>query len=75
MTSNTAPVRRRSPVVVEWVYVRYRTVLLVAGAAVLAAAFGVWWFAVGRGTGSAEPAAAAVEPAAAQETSARIVRV
>ncbi len=46
----------RSPVVVEWIYIRYRTVLLLGGLLLLAAAGGmVWW-----GTGAADREGAVV---------------
>jgi len=42
MTSKAYPVKRRSPVVVEWMYVRYRTLLVLAGLLMIAVALGVW---------------------------------
>jgi hypothetical protein len=52
----------RSPVVVEWVYVRYRTVMLLGGLLLLAAAGGVFWWgsdAADRETGAVAAVGAA----------------
>jgi hypothetical protein len=63
MTTGAPPVRRRNTVAVEWVYVRYRTVLLAAAALLLAAAGGLWLWPARPAPVTEEQARAALEAA------------
>lgn len=42
MTTSTAPGRPQRRIAVEWVYIRYRTLMLLAGLALLLVAGGIW---------------------------------
>ena len=57
--------RRPSTVAVEWVYVRYRTLLALALVLVLGAAGGAWWWFAGRGGADREAADRAIARAEA----------
>ncbi len=73
MPPSSAPGRRRSPVVVEWVYIRYRTVMMLAGALLVLAAGGIWWWSSGKSEITEAQAAqriAAAEQAVEQAASA-----
>lgn len=60
---DTAQGRRRSKLAVEWIYIRYRTILLAVLLVVLAAAGAIWWRAAHAGV-TEEQAGRAVAAAA-----------
>lgn len=60
MAAGSVPAKGRSTVAVDWVYIRYRTVFILAGLLVLGAAGGLFWWSVGGAGDGEEEAVAAV---------------
>lgn len=73
MTTSAVPARRRKAVAVEWVYIRYRTLLFIAAAVLAVVAAGLWWWSSARPVVTVDQARAAVEAASTAVAHARQV--